>query len=745
MSTATTTTASNAATMDASAQQTRKKEIVKRLNEISLPVFKIQPKRKATSASAAASTDKAVVLVPEKTEDTHWNFLLKEMQWLSADFTAERKRHVAASKKMATSVAVYCAGAHQRDARAIADATAKRRKLAAKLSRECVVKWWGKLDRVITYKQKIRYDQSRADAMNQQLVKLVHQTEKYTASLGSSKRGGAGSGSLWSIEQALSSTQGTRRSKQRVRDYARLLHDEKASGGDGSVSTNNNNHFLYGKSTEDSGLSSDATWYSHDNDDDDDDERHTAGSRSGDDESTMRAAEKEEEREPRKQARNESNDHSMDEEDEDENDTRSFVADPVELLKLQQESTMDIDLVLERLRQEAGQSVGFHKEEDDAPGAEGRPDPGSDADDDMDASDVEDYDNRNAQKEDDDEEFVVDGDAPDDERTMEQEEQLPPESTADEELSLLQQENELTVDELRERYRLLADQALLQYNDDGEEEKVKELTSDDPEDIDPENQEYEPEEELDDERTMEAEEKLGRDMTHEEELATLKRESEMSVEQLRDLYRGMNGNDESVVAEESGSETQDSAPPAKFHELLESVEDHENDEEFYPDDNAEKDDETTMEIEEQLGPEMSAEQEIALLQKESEMSVSELRLLYQPVDAENDQEHGIIPLKRKTSQSIDELGSEKSRQHARLDEVDKIQPSEEIDMKIMASRPFLIPSWVKLREYQHIGLNWLVSLQERRLNGILADGKSFCQYTFLAIFSCLTRLVLQLF
>jgi SNF2 family DNA or RNA helicase len=26
-----------------------------------------------------------------------------------------------------------------------------------------------------------------------------------------------------------------------------------------------------------------------------------------------------------------------------------------------------------------------------------------------------------------------------------------------------------------------------------------------------------------------------------------------------------------------------------------------------------------------------------------------------------------------------------------------------------------------LREYQHIGLDWLVSLHERKLNGILAD------------------------
>ncbi len=39
----------------------------------------------------------------------------------------------------------------------------------------------------------------------------------------------------------------------------------------------------------------------------------------------------------------------------------------------------------------------------------------------------------------------------------------------------------------------------------------------------------------------------------------------------------------------------------------------------------------------------------------------------------------------------------------------------------LASRPFLLASWVKLRHYQQVGLNWLVSLQSRRLNGVLAD------------------------
>ncbi|GMH72310.1 hypothetical protein TL16_g05883, partial [Triparma laevis f. inornata] len=37
------------------------------------------------------------------------------------------------------------------------------------------------------------------------------------------------------------------------------------------------------------------------------------------------------------------------------------------------------------------------------------------------------------------------------------------------------------------------------------------------------------------------------------------------------------------------------------------------------------------------------------------------------------------------------------------------------------TRPFIMSPSLKLREYQHMGLNWLVSIQSRRLNGILAD------------------------
>lgn len=52
--------------------------------------------------------------------------------------------------------------------------------------------------------------------------------------------------------------------------------------------------------------------------------------------------------------------------------------------------------------------------------------------------------------------------------------------------------------------------------------------------------------------------------------------------------------------------------------------------------------------------------------------------------------------------------------------------------------PFLIKA--QLREYQHVGLEWLVTINERRLNGILADemglGKTLQTISLLAHLAC---------
>ncbi len=52
--------------------------------------------------------------------------------------------------------------------------------------------------------------------------------------------------------------------------------------------------------------------------------------------------------------------------------------------------------------------------------------------------------------------------------------------------------------------------------------------------------------------------------------------------------------------------------------------------------------------------------------------------------------------------------------------------------------PFLLKG--SLREYQHVGLDWLVTIYTRRLNGILADemglGKTIMTIALLAHLAC---------
>ena len=122
--------------------------------------------------------------------------------------------------------------------------------MAGKLTRE-VKGWWTKLEKVITYRQKVIYDKSRQQAMNRQLVTLVKQTERYTESLAHSTQDSAElsesddsadearrsshharhrrhrrqSRRRLTIEEALAQTTRTRK----VHDYARLAKQQEAS------------------------------------------------------------------------------------------------------------------------------------------------------------------------------------------------------------------------------------------------------------------------------------------------------------------------------------------------------------------------------------------------------------------------------------------------------------------------------------------------------------------------------------
>jgi len=845
----------------------RKQQLDDRLQLVSVPPPPKQSSKISNKLSSSPTTTKdgttssnetgrVVPIVREKT-DTHYDFLCKEMQWLAADFSSERKRHLSKRKKIANAVQQHFATKEARRVKELADAEFQRRRLAARISKSLKTNFWTKLERVITYKQKIEADLGKRKAMNQQLVQLVKQTEKYSDSMvrqmdnededdweeesgnetdkaSASKR--RRRRSRMTIEEALQV--GSRRSRRKVADYARMnqLQDRNDSMTDNS---------LYGESTDDSG--SDSSY-------------KPLKSDYWDDETTLQEAEDEEIMERRKE-------RPQDEEEgyDDDDDETSFHADPEELRKLEEESTMDVQQVLNRLQEEA---AAVEKEPEEVENENGattrrgnkrvkfaekpltlvkrelsperssrarrkplvsslRHDPGEDADDDADASDVEDFvdETEDMDIDGDEEDFVADETEVDDETTIAQEEMLPQQMTAEEEINLLKAENEMSVEELRARYAVALapsngdsgaavkpsvdpgrtslssllsppdeDDAMEEDVDDGDDgseefvadanevddettiaqeekmpqemsaaEEIKMLQAENEmsveelrqryagafeqggdsgsgdeameeeesygDDVDGglssllapqpaagtddegDLEEYDPQgqDAVDDETTIEAEEKLGREMSYEAELALLKREGEMSVEELRKMYAG--------ALEEDAEENRNVKTPSHLAELEGDFDDQENDEEFRLT-VEEKDDETTIEAEERLGREMSVEEEIATLKRESEEPIEDLLERYKSIpgykrkrssqDESDDEDDGV-------SASADSGGEASDSGRAALVALEK---SADRARRTRATRPYLLSPWVKLREYQQVGLNWLVSWTDQRTVGI---------------------------
>ncbi|GAB4843785.1 Pharynx and intestine in excess protein 1 [Ancistrocladus abbreviatus] len=196
----------------------------------------------------------------------------------------------------------------------------------------------------------------------------------------------------------------------------------------------------------------------------------------------------------------------------------------------------------------------------------------------------------------------------------------------------------------------------------------------------------------------------------------------------------------------------------------------------------EKDDEVTLEEEEELAKAESndAVDEIALLQKESEIPIEELLARYKKdsvncgsTDDESDCDiaHSNPPLDQ--GHEVDELttiadedasgkhpGSPSHGEESVVGhKVDSEEGSERENKiadaaaaarsaqptgntfsttKVRTKFPFLLKH--PLREYQHIGLDWLVTMYEKRLNGILADemglGKTIMTIALLAHLAC---------
>ncbi|KAL4174950.1 hypothetical protein KRP22_006878 [Phytophthora ramorum] len=240
------------------------------------------------------------------------------------------------------------------------------------------------------------------------------------------------------------------------------------------------------------------------------------------------------------------------------------------------------------------------------------------------------------------------------------------------EVAALQEENELSVEELRARYTVVDEGVESGASSDADFEVT--------------------EEEEDDETTIEAEERRSGPVSRRqaaEEVAALQEENELSVEELRARY---------ARALEDGDGEEDN---------VDMEEEDNGDDDFVPtrrDEEEQADDETTIEEEERqegaVSPSKTAE-ELRLLQQEGELSIEELRARYTAPSDEEVSNH-------------DDEPTESNEEHD--------------------------PVETNLREYQEAGVNWLVSMCERRINGILADemglGKTIQTITLLAHLAC---------
>lgn len=115
----------------------------------------------------------------------HWDYLLEEMVWLSADFAQERKWKKAAAKKCARMVQKYFQDKALQAQKAEKEQEMRTRKIAAFIAKE-IRTFWGNVEKLVEYKVTTKLDEKKKKALDQQLSFIVDQTERYSSWLAES-------------------------------------------------------------------------------------------------------------------------------------------------------------------------------------------------------------------------------------------------------------------------------------------------------------------------------------------------------------------------------------------------------------------------------------------------------------------------------------------------------------------------------------------------------------------------------
>uniref|UniRef100_UPI0037E8D6CE helicase SRCAP isoform X2 n=1 Tax=Semicossyphus pulcher TaxID=241346 RepID=UPI0037E8D6CE len=295
----------------------------------------------------------------------------------------------------------------------------------------------------------------------------------------------------------------------------------------------------------------------------------------------------------------------------------------------------------------------------------------------------------------------------DDEETIEVEEQQEGNDaeTHRREIELLKEEGMLPLDQLLSTLKMPQESGSDEECSDessssvGEEEEDGEFTANE-------------EDAEDEEDTIAAQEKVEGNMNHAEELDDLAKEGDMSVEELLEKYKGAYASDFEVPSA-SGSK-------ASSDEEVSGDEEEETEED-------ESDAESNSSSSDSPGD--SAEDE----SEREEEEESE--------DEEDDDCGGMEVLLKEGDNSPPSSSSRPKKEISHIAATaESLQPKGYTlaTTKVKTPIPFLLHG--TLREYQHIGLDWLVTMYEKKLNGILADemglGKTIQTIALLAHLAC---------
>ncbi|XP_047464547.1 uncharacterized protein LOC125022184 [Mugil cephalus] len=291
----------------------------------------------------------------------------------------------------------------------------------------------------------------------------------------------------------------------------------------------------------------------------------------------------------------------------------------------------------------------------------------------------------------------------DDEETIEVEEQQEGNDAESHrrEIELLKEEGMLPLDQLLSTLKL--------PQDSGSDDECSDETSSSSEEEEEDGEFTANEEDAEDEEdTIAAQEKVEGNVDHTEELDELAKEGDMSMEELLEKYKGAYASDFEAPSASGSKESSDSE--VSGDEEVETEEDESDVESNTsssdsPGDSAEED-----ESEEEEDDDDGGDEGMEVLLKEGDNSPP-------PSSSRPKKEISHIAA---TAESLQPKGYTLAT------------------TKVKTPIPFLLDG--TLREYQHIGLDWLVTMYEKKLNGILADemglGKTIQTIALLAHLAC---------